>query len=95
MPDPLNEQQQSVIDLTERPAGSWSQASICWTPTHPVCYQDSWRRVQRHVLVVSDLNLTLKTGPEETLIWAMDLETGDPVPDLRLDVTDSTRDSAA
>nr|HMQ51426.1 MG2 domain-containing protein [Anaerolineae bacterium] len=33
----------------------------------------------RHVLVVSDLNLTLKTGLKEALVWATDLADGAPV----------------
>jgi len=88
LPDPLNEQQLSVIDLTERPAGSLEPGVYLLDIDAPGMLQDSWRRVQRHVLVVSDLNLTLKTGPDETLVWAVDLETGDPVPDLRLEVTE-------
>ena len=38
----------------------------------------------QHVLVVSDLNVTLKVSPDEAVVWATDLTSGDPVPDLEL-----------
>ncbi len=38
----------------------------------------------RHVLMVSDLNLTMKTSPDEILLWATALENGQPVVDLSI-----------
>ncbi len=37
---------------------------------------------QSHLLVVSGANLTLKTALDETLVWATDLTTGQPLPNL-------------
>jgi uncharacterized protein YfaS (alpha-2-macroglobulin family) len=43
---------------------------------------------QPHVLVVSNLNLTLKSGDREALVWANDLRGGQPVPNLALEFFD-------
>ncbi|NJN68757.1 MAG: alpha-2-macroglobulin, partial [Chloroflexaceae bacterium] len=44
----------------------------------------------RHVLVVSPINLTLKAGERDALVWANDLQSGQPVPDLTVDFYDSS-----
>ncbi len=65
-----------------------------------------WNRWQhRHVLVASPVNLALKSAEDETLVWATDLNTGEPVPGLILrtynadgesiDVTITDRDGLA
>ena len=41
-----------------------------------------WGR--RHILVVSHINLTVKSGPADALVWATDLATGEPVSGLTL-----------
>lgn len=38
------------------------------------------------VLYVSDLNLVMKSEPDEVLLWATDLGTGEPIADLDLEV---------
>jgi alpha-2-macroglobulin len=43
---------------------------------------------QPHMLVVSALNLTLKAGERDALVWASDLQSGQPVPSLALDFFD-------
>jgi alpha-2-macroglobulin len=43
---------------------------------------------QPHILVVSPLNLTLKAAERDALIWATDLQTGQPVAGLQLDLFD-------
>ncbi|HWQ13381.1 MAG TPA: Ig-like domain-containing protein [Roseiflexaceae bacterium] len=43
---------------------------------------------QPHVLVVSALNLTLKAGERDGLVWATDLQRGQPVAGLQLDLLD-------
>ncbi|TFG69777.1 MAG: alpha-2-macroglobulin, partial [Anaerolineales bacterium] len=48
--------------------------------------RDDYRSNQQHVMVVSDINLTLKVGPDEGLVWATRLDTGEPVPNLNLNV---------
>lgn len=45
-------------------------------------------RSDRHILVVSNDNLTLKASERTALVWANDLQTGQPVANLALDVYD-------
>ena len=49
---------------------------------------NSWQH--RHLLVASPANLTIKTSADETLVWATDLATGDPIPGLILRAFDGT-----
>ncbi|MBM3190416.1 MAG: hypothetical protein FJZ90_17070, partial [Chloroflexi bacterium] len=44
------------------------------------------RYTQKHLLVVSPLNLTLKTSTSEALVWATDLSTGQPVSGVNLTI---------
>jgi alpha-2-macroglobulin len=44
---------------------------------------------QPHVLVISNVNLTLKAGERDALVWANDLQTGQPVPNLALEFVDN------
>jgi len=43
-----------------------------------------------YLLAVSDLHLTMKTSPENMLIWALDLETGESVSGVLIKVYDDT-----
>ena len=43
---------------------------------------------QQHVMVVSSLNVTLKSGPNEVLLWANDLASGAPVSGLEFELYD-------
>ena len=45
---------------------------------------------QRHVLVISPMNLTLKSTQTETLIWATDLRDGLPLPSARISIYDAS-----
>ncbi len=78
---PLNKQSYTAIDLNNN------------APLEPGAYlllvnspdiNENYDPVQRHVLVVSNLNLTLKTGPDEALVWATGLADGKPVSGLKL-----------
>ncbi len=56
------------------------------TPLDPGVYyiearSPSVRNPERHLLVVSGLNLALKRGENEALVWATSLQTGKPVAD--------------
>ena len=42
--------------------------------------------ISRHVMVVSDTNLTLKASNDEVLVWATDLRDGKPVADVQVTV---------
>ncbi|MCK5247334.1 alpha-2-macroglobulin, partial [Candidatus Bipolaricaulota bacterium] len=49
-----------------------------------------WNRWQhRHVLIASPINLTMKSADDETLVWACDLYSGEPIPGLILRAYDS------
>jgi uncharacterized protein YfaS (alpha-2-macroglobulin family) len=43
----------------------------------------------RHLMVVSKVNLTLKAFQDGALIWATDLQSGQPMPDLNVNLYDS------
>ncbi len=52
-----------------------------------------WNRWQhRHLLIASPINLTLKTSADETLVWACDLSSGEPIPGLILRAYDGDGD---
>lgn len=49
-----------------------------------------WNRWQhRHLLIASSINLTIKSENDETLVWACDLGSGEPIPGLILRAYDS------
>ncbi|MGC9349462.1 MAG: Ig-like domain-containing protein, partial [Anaerolineae bacterium] len=86
---PLNQQSYTVLDLTEEPGGTLSPGVYLLDVTSPDLDRDSYRRQQRHVLVVSELNLTLKHSRTNALVWATDLASGEPVGGLRLTIRDT------
>lgn len=47
-------------------------------------------REWKQTLLVSGANLTLKTGFDEALVWATDLNSGQPIPNLPITLYDST-----
>ncbi len=84
---PLNKQQYTAIDLGEKtdevfPPGVYFLKVSC--PEIP----EEYLRDQYHVLVVSNLNVTLKTGPKEAFVWVNDIGSGAPVAGLPLKVVD-------
>ncbi|MGC9521770.1 MAG: Ig-like domain-containing protein [Anaerolineae bacterium] len=88
---PLDQQQHTVVNLTNEPAGTLDPGIYLLEVEAPEIDRDRYGRVRRHMLVVSEFNLTLKTGPEEILVWATDLATGNPVPNLSLTVAEISR----
>jgi len=53
-----------------------------------------WNRWQhRHLLIASPINLTMKSADDETLVWACDLYSGEPIPGLILRAYDSDGDA--
>jgi len=49
-----------------------------------------WNRWQhRHLLIASPINLSMKSADDETLVWACDLYSGEPIPGLILRAYDS------
>ncbi|RME42383.1 MAG: alpha-2-macroglobulin, partial [Caldilineae bacterium] len=79
---PLNKQSFARLDLTETPGGTLEPGLYLLEVESPDVPKDY--RPQRHVLVVSSLNLTLKAGAKEALVWATDLASGKPVAGLNL-----------
>ncbi|MEM7030931.1 MAG: Ig-like domain-containing protein [Chloroflexota bacterium] len=75
----------SAINLTDTENGTLEPGLYLLEASSPeVDRERRHRYLPRHVLVVSDLQLTLKTGPKEALVWATDLATGQPVSDLAI-----------
>ncbi len=78
---PLNERSYAPIDLAED-GGSLEPGLYLLDTDAPGIDRGYWGR--RHILVVSHINLTVKSGPRDHLAWATDLASGEPVPDLPL-----------
>ena len=78
---PLNERSYAPIDLAEG-GGQLEPGLYLLDADAPGMDRDYWGR--RHILVVSRINLTVKSGPRDLLAWATDLATGEPVSDLSL-----------
>ncbi len=84
---PLNKQSYTVVDLTATPGGTLEPGFYLLDTDSPQVSQEyTYYYNRRHILVVSPLNLTLKTGPKEAFIWATDLGSGAPVPNLTLNL---------
>jgi uncharacterized protein YfaS (alpha-2-macroglobulin family) len=49
----------------------------------------------QHLLVVSKINLTVKTTFDEVLVWATDQQTGQPIPELPITIYDRNFNSVA
>ncbi|MBN2005574.1 MAG: Ig-like domain-containing protein [Anaerolineae bacterium] len=84
---PLNKQEYIAIDLAEQANATFTPGVYFLKVSSPDISRE-YLRDQYHVLVVSNLNLTLKTGPKETFVWATDLSGGGPVAGLPLKVMD-------
>jgi uncharacterized protein YfaS (alpha-2-macroglobulin family) len=78
---PKNEIKYTAIDLVEN-RGRLSPGIYLLDVTAPGVEYDRWGH--RHILVVSEINLTLKVTSDEALVWATDLSTGAPIGGLTL-----------
>ena len=85
---PLDKQQNTPIDLGGSEGGRLSPGVYLLELDAPELDQDTYWRNQRHLLVVSDLSLTMKTGVEDVLVWATSLADGQPVPNLALNLVE-------
>ena len=80
---PLNELRYAPLELVE--GGGSLEPGVYWLDMRAQGVEyDSWDQRNRHIIVVSPVNLTLKTNERQALVWATDLNTGDPVSGLRL-----------
>lgn len=86
---PKNKQRFTPIDLLEN-GGKLQPGVYLLETSSPDLPKDY--TPQRHVLVVSKLNLTIKTELNGVTVWATDLTTGAPVPNLTLDMLDMSSD---
>jgi len=82
---PLDERRYTRIDLVEG-GGKLKPGFYLIELDSPVFKDRRWR--ERHLLIVSTANLTLKSSPNELLVWATDLDTGRPLADLPLTLYD-------
>ena len=85
---PLNERGYAAVQLVEG-GGSLSPGVYLLEATSRQLKDRSARRTaQRHILVVSPLNLTLKNGARDGLVWATRLDDGNPVSGLEIELYD-------
>ncbi len=91
---PLDERRYAQIDLDEG-GGRLEPGFYLLDMRADGVYYDRWSN--RHIVVVSTVNLTLKTNDRETLVWATDLDSGAPLSGLELTAYDyeGTRQSSA
>ncbi|MCP4165341.1 MAG: hypothetical protein GY759_05530 [Chloroflexi bacterium] len=81
---PLNENVLQKIALAEE--GGPLAAGVYWLEMRAPEIEYTPQQVPRHLLIVSPLNLIIKKGAQEMLVWATDLRSGQPVPDLPIRV---------
>jgi len=74
---PLDKQSYQTIDLVKD--GGKLEAGLYYLEAESWQIKAEYERTRRHVLVVSQLNLTLKAGVQDALVWATDLATGQAV----------------
>ncbi|MDM8519412.1 Ig-like domain-containing protein [Anaerolineales bacterium HSG6] len=77
----LDKPSYEVIDLLED--GGALEPGVYLLDTDSPDINEDYYRNQQHLLVVTKLALTLKTGVKETMLWATDLATGKPQTGLK------------
>lgn len=80
---PLNESTLTLVDLVEG-GGSLEPGVYAVRLQQEAGYNDT------HILVVSSVNLTVKSSERDVLVWANDLQSGEPVANLTLRVLDDS-----
>ncbi len=92
---PTDEQSFKTIDLVE--GGGLLEPGLYYldtdSPQLPPAGDYPYYYGHRHVLVVSQTNLTLKAGQRDTLVWATDLASGQPAEGLEVAFYDENRQS--
>jgi hypothetical protein len=82
---PANETRYVRLDMTDADGAQLPPGIYYLQMTAPELQaRDPDRRPERYTFVRSRINLTLKHALQETLVWATDLASGQPVPDLAL-----------
>ncbi|MCB9079157.1 MAG: Ig-like domain-containing protein, partial [Anaerolineaceae bacterium] len=75
---PTNQQAFQVIDLVDG-GGALDPGVYLLDTDSPQFGNDNYYHNHRHVLVVTHINLTLKTGQREAMVWATGLADGEPI----------------
>lgn len=88
---PLNERQYARVELVEG-GGRLEPGFYLIELTSPDVKDPRWKA--RSALVVSAINLTIKTAPDEMRVWATDLETGRPVTGVDLQLYETRNGSS-
>ncbi|MCK4599319.1 Ig-like domain-containing protein [Candidatus Bipolaricaulota bacterium] len=83
---PLNELSYIPVELTEE-GGTLKPGVYCLDLRANGVSYNRWQH--RHLLVVSKVNLTLKSDEHQVLVWATDLDSGAPVPGVILRAYDN------
>ena len=81
---PLNEARYKRVYLSED-EGPLPPGLYFLHVSAPETRRRGWS-ASRHILVVSRIHMTLKLAPREALVWATDLATGQPVPNLDINL---------
>jgi hypothetical protein len=76
-----------TIDLVEG-GGQLEPGLYLLDTDSPQLYQQNYDYHQKHVMVVSQTNLTLKSGQRDALVWATSLASGQPVANLNVSFFD-------
>ncbi|MBN1992121.1 MAG: Ig-like domain-containing protein [Anaerolineae bacterium] len=84
---PANEVAFHVVDLVAG-GGSLAPGLYYLDTDSPDLTDQGYYYNRRHLLVVSETNLTLKAGQRDVLAWATNLASGQPVADLKVDFYD-------
>ncbi len=87
---PADKQSFQPIELVQ--GGGSLEPGLYYLETDSPQVQDrGYYSGHRHLLVVSQTNLTMKTGPQEAMVWATDLATGQPLSGLPVTFYDEDR----
>ncbi|MBN1217524.1 MAG: Ig-like domain-containing protein [Anaerolineae bacterium] len=81
---PSNEVGFHVIDLVKG-GGTLAPGLYFLDTDSPDIREEGYYYNRRHLLVVSEVNLTLKAGQRDALVWATNLASGQPVAGLKID----------
>lgn len=87
---PADKQTFQVIDLVEG-GGALSPGLYFLETSSPQVEDQGYAYGRRHVLVVSQTNLTLKAGQRDVLVWATNLARGEPEAGLEVAFYDEDR----
>ncbi|MCK6626652.1 MAG: Ig-like domain-containing protein [Anaerolineae bacterium] len=86
----VDKQSFHTIDLVES-GGALEPGLYYLEADSPQIPDDQYNDKQRHIMVVSETNLTLKAGQYDTLVWATNLASGQPAEGLEVTFFDDDR----